>query len=171
MTLFIEQSRWYANAHQTANNHYCHFIGIPLLILSAMIFLGFIHLAIPGIFDIKISSIATVVLLVYYYRLQWKLALLLTPVMIFLLWIADLFSAAEPSRFSLWSLAIIFLLSVIFLALGHLLEGKRPAFLDNFRQSLIAPLFLTAEVVFLAGKMHYLRAEMYGHKTTPTHLI
>ena len=35
--------------------------------------------------------------------------------------------------------------------MGHVFEGRRPALLDNLSQSLMAPLFLIAEVLFFLG--------------------
>ena len=59
--------------------------------------------------------------------------------------------------------ALTFILGWILQLVGHLIEGKRPALLDNFWQALIAPLFLTAEVFFMSGRMAKdLQHEIYG---------
>jgi len=42
--------------------------------------------------------------------------------------------------------------------LGHRLEGNRPALLDNLRQILVAPMYLTAELAFALGWRTALRA-------------
>ena len=45
----------------------------------------------------------------------------------------------------------------IFQLAGHAIEGRRPALADNFLQIFNAPLFLTAEVLFLLGFRNDLR--------------
>ena len=39
--------------------------------------------------------------------------------------------------------------------------------MDNFGQALIAPLFLTAELFFMAGRMHELKLQIYGKQSEP----
>ena len=167
MKPFIEQAQFYVGYHQKPITRYTHFAGIPLIIFSLMIFLGFFHLVIPGILDTNLAGIATIVLLVYYFRLNWRLALALTPILFCLLWIADVISYAGPTSGALWTFIITFVLGWGLQFLGHFLEGKRPAFMDNFWQALIAPLFLTAEVFFMAGHMQELKEQIYGNPEEP----
>lgn len=172
MASFIEQARWYASYHQNAMTQYLHMAGALLLLLSAMILLGFIHLVIPGFLDIKFSEIAALVLLIYYFRLNWRIALALTPVFIILLWIAGLFIGAGLSAFSIWSFITIFILACLIQGIGYFIEGRRPPMMDNWLYDLAAPMFLTAEIFFMGGWMKHLKEEIYGqdaHKTHPHH--
>ncbi len=160
MNSFIEQARLYATYHQNPITRYTHFVGVPLIIFSLMVLLGFIHLVIPGVIDITLAGLATVVLLLYYYYLNWRLALVLTVIFIVLLWFADLVSRVGPTRVALWTFVITFVLGWALQLVGHLIEGKRPAFIDNFWLALTAPLFLTAELFFLTGRMQKLKAQI-----------
>ncbi|MDI9817974.1 MULTISPECIES: DUF962 domain-containing protein [unclassified Legionella] len=162
MKSFVEQAQFYAEYHKKPFTLYTHLAGVPLIIFSLLIFLGFFHLMVPGVFDSTISSIATVVLLVYYFFLNWRLALVLTPVLIFLLWIADIITAAGPTRYALWTFVVTFILGWVLQLTGHYLEGKRPALLVNFWQALVAPLFLTAELFFKFDRMKKLQQQIYG---------
>jgi uncharacterized membrane protein YGL010W len=111
--------------------------------------------------DITLAGVATVALLIYYFILNWRLTLALAPFLLGLLWLSERITAAGPNKFSLWFFIITFILGWVFQLVGHLIEGKRPAFVDNLGQSLIAPLFLTAELFFIANRMQSLKKEIY----------
>lgn len=166
MKSFTEQAKWYADYHQKKATLYMHMIGVPILTLSLMILLGFIHVVIPGVLDIKFVDLIILALLAYYFRLNWLLALIMIPIFAFLLWIADLFNYAGPTPFAIWSFIVLFILGCVLQLVGHLIEGKRPAFIENLWQALIAPLFLLAEIFFMAGKMQTLKEEIYGKEPT-----
>jgi len=162
MIPFIEQAGLYALYHQNPVTRYIHITGITLLLLSLMIILGFVHVLIPGVFEITFAEIAAVALLIYYFRLNWRIALVLTPIFIVLLWVASLFSYSAPSKFSIWSFVIIFIVACILQFIGYLIEGKRPSLSDLFRLELIAPMALIAEIFFIAGKMQTLNESIHG---------
>lgn len=162
MKPFIEQAQMYASYHQNVITQYTHLAGIPLLVFSLMIFLGFVQIIIPGVLATSLASFATLVLLIYYFRLNWQLALALTPIMIFLLWLASWFSYLGPNKVGLWVFAITFILGCAFQLYGHFVEDKKPAFSDTIYQALIAPLYLTAELFFLGGYMKDLQAQIHN---------
>lgn len=162
MTSFIEQIKLYGTYHQKPMTRYTHFIGVPLIIFSLMVFFGFLHLIIPGVMDITLAGLGSLVVLGYYYYLNWRIALALTLIFIVLLWFADLVSQNGPNSTSLWVFLITFVLGWIFQLVGHFIEGKRPALMDNLWQALIAPMYLTAELFFLAGYMLDLQKQIEG---------
>lgn len=161
MKSFIEQTQFYAAYHQKPTTFYTHLAGVPLIIFSLMIFLGFFHLVIPGVMDTNLAGIATIVLLVYYFLLNWRLALVLTVFFFFMLWIADTISDPGPTRFALWFFLITFISGWALQLIGHFFEGNRPAFMDNLWQLFIAPLYLTAELFFKAGRMKKLEEQIH----------
>jgi uncharacterized membrane protein YGL010W len=167
MKSFIEQAHFYSEYHQKPATLYTHLVGVPLIIFSLMIFLGFFHLIVPGVFDTRLSDIATIIILVYYIFLNWRLGLVLVPVFISLLWIADIISWAGPTRGALWTFVILFILGWVLQFAGHLIEGKRPALIYNFWQALLAPMYLTAEIFFKAGRMEKLKTEIHGEPSIP----
>lgn len=171
MTPFIQQAQGYAAYHQNDLTRYTHMAGIPLIILSFMILLGFVHVIIINVLDINVANIATLALVIYYFRLDWRLALVLIPILAFLLWIAHFFSYEGPTAFALWSFVIIFLLGCGLQVVGHFLEKRRPAFIDNLSQVLIAPLIIVAELFFRAGYMKELKDEIYGKELLESHVI
>ncbi len=162
MKSFIEQAQVYADYHHNKNTRYTHLAGVPLIILSMMILLGFVQIIIPGVFATTLAFFATIGALIYYYRLNWKLALVLTPIMLVLLLIAHWFSEDGPTKFGIWSFVVIFVVGWGLQLYGHFLERKRPAFMDSLSQAGIAPLFLIAELFFMAGYMKSLKDQVYG---------
>lgn len=162
MKPFIEQAQFYAAYHHNIKTRYTHLAGVPILILSIMIFLGFIKIIMPGVFATSLAFLATLGALVYYFRLNWQLALALTPILLILLLIANWFSQDGPTPFGVWFFILFFIIGLGLQLYGHYLEGKRPAFMDNFSQALIAPLCLVAELFFMAGYMLPLKEQMYG---------
>lgn len=162
MKSFIEQAQQYSTYHQNIKTRYTHFAGVPLIVLSLMILLGFIKIIVPGVFVSNLAWFATIGILIYYFLLNWQLALALTPIMLFLLWIANWFSADGPTTLGVWSFIITFVVGWGLQLYGHYLEGRKPAFMDNLCQALIAPLYLVAELFFMAGFMKSLQAQIHG---------
>ncbi|WP_028389000.1 DUF962 domain-containing protein [Legionella fairfieldensis] len=163
MKSFIEQAQFYAVYHQKPITRYMHLIGVPLIVFSLMIFFAFVHLVIPGVMDLTLACILTILLLVYYFYLNWFLALVITPILGILLWLAHLVSHAGPTSSALWVFIWTFILGWTLQLIGHFLENKRPALMGNLCQLLIAPLFLTAELFFMSGYMQKLKQEIYGN--------
>jgi uncharacterized membrane protein YGL010W len=162
MKSFVEQAQLYAVYHQNITTRYTHFAGVPIIIFSVMIFLGFIKIIIPGVFETSLATLATLAVLIYYYRLHWQLALAITPILLILLWLAHWFSLFGPTTLGVWVFIITFILGWGIQLYGHFIEGKKPAFMLNICQALIAPLFLTAELIFMAGYMKPLKEQIYG---------
>ncbi len=161
MKSFIEQAQFYVEYHQNKGTLYTHMVGVPLIVLSVMILLGFIKLIIPGVLHTSFACLATIALLVYYFRLQWQLALAVTPILLILLGIAHFFSHAGPTKLGIWAFIITFIVGWGLQLYGHITEGKKPAFMDSLYQALIAPLFLTAELIFMAGYLPDLKEQIY----------
>lgn len=161
MKSFIEQAQLYALYHQNIKTRYTHMVGIPLIMLSIMIFLGFIKIIMPGVFITNLACLATLIALIYYFRLNWQLALALTPIMIILLLIASWFSQNGPTPLGIWAFILFFVIGLGLQFYGHYIEGKKPAFMYNVSQILIAPLYLVAELFFMAGYMQALKDQIY----------
>ena len=162
MKSFIEQAQFYAAYHQNATTRYTHMAGVPIIIFSVMILLGFVQLIIPGVFSTNFAVLGTLAILIYYYRLNWKLSLVLTPILFILLWLASWFNHSGPSKIGIGVFIVTFVLGWSLLLYGHYIEGKKPAFMESLAQSLIAPLYLIAELFFMAGLMKSLKEQIHG---------
>ncbi len=162
MTTFIEQARLYAVFHQKPLNRYLQMIGILLIYLAAMSILAAVHIAMPDIFSVSLAYITTLALIIYYVRLNWLLALIITPILLLLCWIADAFVTPTPTLFTLWFFLVTAVLGAAMYFTGYILEGKRPDLKDNLQQLLIAPLMIATDLLFLAGRKRDLKEEIYG---------
>ncbi len=165
MKTFVEYAQGYVRNQPNTTTRYTHIIGISLITLALMILLGFVHIVIPRVISINVAYIGTLVLLVYYFRLQWLLALALTPLFVLMLWIAHFFSAEGPSTFSLWSFFIILLFGVLLELIGHYLENNLSRLTKNLDEIIFAPLFLMAELFYQFGRLQDLHDEIYGKES------
>ena len=162
MKPFIEQAQCYAAHHQDIRTQRTHWIGVPLITFSLMILLGFVKIVVPGVFQISLACLVTIGLIIYYVRLQWLLAIAVTPILLLLLWLATWISDDGPGTMALWIFVITFISGWTLQLYGLFLAKEKPAFMVYFSQALIAPLYLIAELLFLAGWMGSLKVQIHG---------
>jgi uncharacterized membrane protein YGL010W len=162
MKTFIEQARCYATHHQNPKTQQTHWIGVPLITFSLMILLGCVKIVIPGIFQTNLACIATLALLVYYARLNWLLALAITPILLLFLWLASWLTSNGPNTLASWIFVITFVSGWTLQLYGHYISHEKPAFMEQISQILIAPLYLMAEVFFKGGLLSSLKAQIHG---------
>lgn len=161
MKSFLEQAQTYAHYHKKPVTLYIHFVGVPVIIFSLMVLLSFLHIVVPGVFSVTSAEIITVLVLIYYILLNWRLGISIIPIFLILLWLGDWVGASGPTESSVTVFIVCFILGWIIQLAGHLIEGNKPAFITNLWQMVIAPIFLMAEVYFLFGKMQSLKNSIY----------
>lgn len=148
MTSFQQQLYIYQQQHTNPINRMTHYIGIPAIVFSLLMLLNWISIDIAKVWVISFSWILLIAVLVYYFLLNIRIALLtaviMTPITLFATWLAS------PTPHHPWQ-GILFL--VLFIGgwalqfLGHYFEKKKPAFFDSFKQLLIGPLFILVELL------------------------
>ncbi len=149
MKPLAEQLAFYQSYHRTLACKATHFIGVPLVTFSILIPMGW--LSVPAFGHRPTLAMAFVgITLVYYFTLQPVLATLMTVAMIPVTYAAAWVSKL-PFKESLEVFAVSFIFGWVFQLLGHAIEGKRPALLDNFGAVFTAPLFLLVEVLIAWG--------------------
>ena len=156
MTSLKDQLVSYAAYHRDPRNKLTHFVGVPLVTFSLFLVLGWFRFVHAPDLPITGATLFFLAVFLYYLRLDWSVALLQAPVNLLLLYLADR-AAVLPFSQSLAIFMGAFVLGWIFQLAGHAIEGRRPALADNFLQIFNAPLFLTAEVLFLLGFRNDLR--------------
>ncbi len=149
--VFIEQLRIYHSFHTLPITRVTHYIGVPLLLFAALIFLGWIHISVPSLFDINLAWIGILGLLIYYYWMDVTSGLGMTVILIIMTLIANLISQPEITETGAIVFFVVLILGAIAQAIGHLLEKKKPAFTESLTQVFIAPLYLYLEVLFKLG--------------------
>ncbi len=145
-----EQLAFYRSYHRSPGCKATHFFGVPLVTFAILVALGWVSFSWPG--GHFTGAMAFVLgTLAYYFRLDRLLATLMTLIMIPTVWTADWASRLHFPG-TLWVFLGSLALGVGFQAWGHILEGKRPALVDNFFQAVFtSPLFLLIEALESLG--------------------
>ncbi|MBW8890189.1 MAG: DUF962 domain-containing protein [Fibrobacteres bacterium] len=145
-----EQLAFYRSYHRSLGCKATHFFGVPLVTFAILVALGWLSFPWPG--GHFTGAMAFVLgTLLYYFRLDALLATLMTLIMIPTVWAAD-WASRLPFPGTLWVFLGSLALGVGFQAWGHILEGKRPALVDNFFQAVFtSPLFLLIEALDSLG--------------------
>jgi uncharacterized membrane protein YGL010W len=144
-----DQMSFYAAYHQDARNKATHFVGVPMIVFSLMIPLGWLRAEIGGV-SVSAALVVTSLLLLYYLVLDIPLGLAMGAVFALMLWGAEPLSQA-PLGVSLAWFLMLFVVGWALQLWGHAFEGRKPALVDNLFQIFVAPIFLAAEVFFALG--------------------
>jgi len=144
-----DQMSFYAAYHQDARNKATHFVGVPMIVFSLMIPLGWLRADVDG-FTLSAALIVTSALLLYYLVLDLPLGLAMCAVFALMLLGAEPLSQAAFMASLAWFLAL-FIVGWALQLWGHVYEGRKPALVDNLFQVFVAPIFLAAEVFFALG--------------------
>jgi uncharacterized membrane protein YGL010W len=125
VTLFDD----YGAYHRDPRNRLCHEIGIPLIVLALEALLRSIALGV-----VNLAAVVTIALIAYYFTLVRSAALLAAAALILLYLLAG---------FITWPYAVgLFIVGWIFQFVGHVYEGRKPAFLTNVVHLLVGPLWI-----------------------------
>ena len=139
----------YKSYHLNEHNIKTHVIGVPVIIFSIFIALGWIRFEAFG-FDVTGAWIFIAASLIFYCMLNFwmasAIALFAIPMN---LWADHL--AQLPFTQSLVLGVVLFVVGWLIQFIGHKFEGIKPAFVDDINSFMIAPLFLIAELFFLLG--------------------
>lgn len=155
-----DQLSTYKSVHLNKKNVMTHIVGVPFIIWSLFVLLSLIQLPAQTTFlgfPITASMIFFIMVLAYYFMLNLTLAvaaaLLLAPVLYSALIVAQLEHAILIA-------AAVFVIAWIVQFIGHHFEKAKPAFVDDFNQLLIGPLFLLAELMFALGGLKKLEQQI-----------
>ena len=149
MKTLEDQMSFYAAYHQDARNKATHFIGVPMIVFSLLIPLGWLRAEVGG-FTISAALVVTSLLLLYYLVLDLPLGLAMGVVFALMLWGAEPLSQAAFGTSLAWFL-VLFVGGWALQLWGHAFEGRKPALVDNLFQIFVAPIFLAAEAFFALG--------------------
>ncbi len=163
-----EQMQTYGAYHKDSRNKLTHFFGVPLVTFSLFLAQSWFPFVLYPRVPISLATIFYVVVLGYYFRLDWAVALMQLPVTLTLLVVAD-WTAHLPFGWSFSIFLAAFVLGWIIQLIGHAIEGRRPALIDNLFQVFNAPLFLAVEVLALLGlRKDLYESESLNYSRSPT---
>jgi uncharacterized membrane protein YGL010W len=147
MKSLAEHMAFYSLYHRNPRNRLTHFIGVPINIYAALVWMSYAHVAfVAG-------------MLVYYILLDWVLGLSMVVLAVPLCWVAAL-TAGLGLTAGLAISGVAFVGGWALQLLGHRIEGNRPALTDNLFQTAVSPIFLTAELFFALGVKLALKEEV-----------
>jgi uncharacterized membrane protein YGL010W len=149
----------YAHYHRDRRNIATHLVGIPLIVLSIGMLLSLVSFDFGG----NIVSLAAVlwVLSTLWYLTRGSLVLGLATSAVngALIALAHTPEAATGWGLSaLWDAAwfpglVVFVIGWLIQFVGHIFEGRKPAFVDDVVGLLVGPMFVVGEVLMMAGML------------------
>lgn len=168
MKTLTEQLAQYAAYHRDQRNIATHFVGIPMIVLATTALLS---RPVWMVGDLAVSPawFAAVAASLFYLALDRPLGLLMSALMA----LSVAFGAwAAAQSTPVWLLVSIggFALGWLIQFVGHVFEGRKPAFVDDLIGLLVGPLFVVAEALFLLGLLPALAAEI-ERRSGPTRRV
>ncbi|MEO8278865.1 MAG: Mpo1-like protein [Ideonella sp.] len=158
MRNLVDQLSQYADYHRDARNVATHFVGIPMIVVGVAMLLSRPMVSIDGLGGVALSPALAVIVATsfYYLALDLRFGIAMTA-LLGLSWWAGHWAAAQQTGLWLgWGLGL-FIAGWAIQFVGHVLEGRKPAFVDDLIGLVIGPLFLVAEAAFAIG----LRGEVH----------
>ena len=150
MLTLKQQMQSYGAYHRDPRNKLTHFLGVPLVTFALFLFLGWFRFVRQDVLPISAATLFYLGVLVYYFRLDGRIAAIQLPFTVILLILSD-WAARQSLAVSGTLFLTTFVLGWIIQLVGHAMEGRRPALADNILQVFNAPLFLTIEALTMAG--------------------
>ena len=120
----------YSESHLNHTNELIHFVCVPVIVFTLLGLVWWIH---------PLAAVAvTIAALMYYITLSKPFAIGMLVMAALMLGLLSLMPRPTVLPLSI----AIFVLAWIGQFIGHLIEGKKPSFLDDLRFLLIGPLFV-----------------------------
>ncbi|MCB2108473.1 MAG: DUF962 domain-containing protein [Rhodobacteraceae bacterium] len=156
---FLEQLAMYAAYHRDKRNQATHHVGVPLIVYALLVALTQIPL--PEFSDLRMTGATLIlVILLAFYLMNVPVIGAFAMVIYGILYIVAV-EVGQLSANTVWTtFAACFVGGWIIQFIGHIFEGRRPAFLDNAVQIFMAPPFLIAEVLFSFGLQRELQRQI-----------
>ncbi|MGB7903473.1 MAG: Mpo1-like protein [Steroidobacteraceae bacterium] len=149
MKTLTDQLANYAAYHRDRRNIATHFVGIPMIVVAVATLLARPAWPVAG-WPVSAATLLTLLTVVYYLRLDLRfgaaMALLLGAALA-----AGQSLAAQSTAVWLGAGVGLFVVGWLFQFVGHVYEGRKPAFVDDLIGLIVGPLFVVAEAAFALG--------------------
>lgn len=140
----------YAAYHRDRRNIVSHFIGVPLIVFAIGVLLARPTFGM-GTLMLSPAWVAFSLAAAWYLtRGSLTLGIAVSAAIGILMALAHPFAAGSIAASLAWGFGL-FVLGWLIQFIGHWYEGKKPAFVDDAIGLLVAPMFITAEVLFALG--------------------
>ncbi len=160
----------YAHYHRDRRNIATHVLGIPMIFTAIALWLVF-PLGTWGHYGSTGAWLVWAVTSFWYLtRGHAVLGLATAGVNAALVALAHALAGAAPAwGWVGWQLgAVLFVVGWVFQFIGHLFEGKKPAFVDDLVGLLVGPMFVVFELLMALGLLADLKAQVEA-EAGPTH--
>lgn len=157
----------YAAYHRDARNILTHFIGIPLIVLAAVVLLSRPGIAFGGLWCSP-ALLACLASAVFYLRLDLRLGAVMTLLLGLCLWAGQSLAQLDTTQWLGWGVGA-FVTGWIIQFIGHYYEGRKPAFIDDISGLIVGPLFVVAEAGFMLGMRSDLKERVDARCVLPGH--
>lgn len=167
MRTLNEQLASYAGYHRDRRNIGVHFVGIPMITLAVAVLLSRPIWVLGGL-PVSPAVLLALGATIFYLRLDWRYGLAMGVLMALNVWIGARLASGSTTLW-LGSGLGLFVVGWVFQLIGHVWEGRKPAFLDDLIGLLVGPLFIVAELGFVLGMRTEVR-EAIERQVGPTHI-
>lgn len=152
MRNLVDQLSQYAAYHRDARNVATHFVGIPMIVVAVAMLLSRPAWmdVLPGGVALSPALAAVLATTLYYLVLDRPFGLVMGALLALSLWAGQWAAAQSTAVWLAWGLGL-FVLGWAIQFVGHIFEGRKPAFVDDIMGLIVGPLFLVAEAAFAAG--------------------
>jgi uncharacterized membrane protein YGL010W len=148
----------YAHYHHNPRNLATHFIGVPLIVFSVAVMLSRPQFSV-GDWVLTPAMVAATGAALFYLRLHLGFGLILSALLALCVWAGLHLGAMTTSTWLLAGVGV-FVVGWVLQFIGHVFEGKKPAFVDDLIGLLQGPLFLLVEIALALGWRPDLKARM-----------
>ncbi|MBI6854681.1 DUF962 domain-containing protein [Pseudomonas cichorii] len=149
MKNLVDHLSQYAAYHRDSRNIVTHFVGIPLIVLAVAVLLSRPGWDVGGLW-LSPAAFVALASTVFYLKLDRALGLVMAVMLGLCIW-AGANLAQQTTMVWLSAGVGLFVIGWIIQFIGHYYEGRKPAFIDDVMGLIIGPLFVMAELAFLAG--------------------
>jgi uncharacterized membrane protein YGL010W len=156
MKSFEQQLSRYAAYHRDTRNIASHFVGVPMIMFAVVILLSRPVLFQAASVPVTAALIAALLTGLYYLRLHAGTGILMCAILLAMLWFGHRIGQSQTSVWLGWGVGL-FVVGWIIQAVGHVYEGRKPAFVDDLMGLLIGPLFVLCEALFALGLLAQVR--------------
>ena len=139
----------YAAYHRDRRNIVTHFVGIPMIVLSIVVLLARPVFDVAGL-SISAATLAVIAATLYYLRLDLRFGIAMGVLLAACLAVAQATAGWTTGLWATFGVGL-FVVGWVIQFIGHIFEGRKPAFVDDVMGLIIGPLFVVAEAAFLMG--------------------
>ncbi len=140
----------YAAYHRDRRNIASHFVGIPMIVFSIGVLLARPAFTLAGVPLTPAWVLVGLSTLWYLTRGEPVLGIAVSVLNAVLVAAATPIGAMSTAAWLAWGVGT-FVVGWIIQAVGHVYEGRKPAFVDDVIGLLTGPMFVTAEALFALG--------------------